>query len=71
MVVTSARAAIRLIPPEPIPRPTSATPIGSPAATNEPNARNRMSSAMPMPTSSAVPAGDAMFSGIWPPSSTW
>ena len=71
MVVTSVSAASRVTPPEPIPRPTSATPIGSPAATNEPKARNRISSARPMPTSSAVPPGVLMFSGIWPPSSTW
>ena len=68
--MTSVTAASRVTSDEPTPRPTRGTAIGSPAATTEPNAKTRISSAMSTPTSSATPLGGAKFSGTWPPSAT-
>ena len=51
-VLTSMVAASRVSPPEPTTRPTRATAIGRPAATTEPNASSRMSSAATTPMSS-------------------
>ena len=71
-VLTSMVAASRVMPADPTARPVSATTIGSPALTTEPNASTRMSSAAMMPISSPLPRiGAAAVSGRSPPSSTW
>ena len=51
-VLTSMVAASSRMPLLEMPRPVSATAIGSPAPTTEPNARTRMSRAAPTPISS-------------------
>ena len=53
------------------PRPTSATRIGSPAATTEPKTSSRMiaAAAMPMPSEPMSPW--VAVSTTWPPSATW
>ena len=70
-VLTSITAASRITPPELMPSPASATPIGSPAPTTEPSARTRISSAASTPMISPYPeSGAAALSGTSPPSST-
>ena len=54
-VASSAMSAVR-------PSPTIATISGSPAATTDPSAITRITSAMTMPITSAVPHGAVMFS---------
>ena len=51
-VLTSIAADSRARPPEPMPRPTSATETGSPAPMTEPKASSRISRAAITPISS-------------------
>ncbi len=71
VVLTSVNAAINVTPASPMPSPNAATSKGSPAATIEPNAMSRITSAAVTPTASAIPLGTEMSSGTSPPSSTW
>ena len=69
-VLTSIVPPSRVTPADPTPRPMSATASGRPAATTEPKATMRMTSAAATPASSPVPfIVDSVWLGSSPPSS--
>jgi hypothetical protein len=68
---TSVTWLSRIVDIMPVPTPATAVRIGRSIANTDPKARNRMTAAAAMPTSSAVPIGGSWVRATaWPPSST-